>query len=144
MSDENGILHKEAEVVRDIQQTIRRQIDKRRTPLKVVSMDSGIGYPTLLTYLPAPESKQQPCAMPVAALRLLCGVIDPDLLSMLLPDGFQIVRVPENVDHDEMAEACRVYLAEKDKAHHPLSEAGREISEGEDNVLRASFPRSAA
>ena len=77
--------------------------------------------------------------MPVSALRKLVGVIPGELLSLLLPDGFAIVQVPENIDHDEIASACRAYIDAKDRAHHPESPAGREIAPCEDDELRGKF-----
>ena len=139
MVPENTILQDEIEVVRELQQTIRRELNRRRTALKAVGYDSGIGYSTLVTYFP--DGVEKPHALSVAALRRLCFALPADLLSVLLPDGFQIVRVPENVDHDEISEAVRDWLATKDRAHHPDSPAGRDISECEDNVLRGKFAR---
>lgn len=57
--------------------------------------------------------------------------VEPDLLSLLLPDGFQVVRVPESVDTDHLAELFHEFLQMKTAAHHPESEAGRDISENE-------------
>ena len=141
MRDENTILHEEAGVVRDLQQAIRRELNRRQKPLKVVGMDSGIGYSTLLTYFPDEHGTQKPNAMPVAALRRLCGALPPDLLSMLLPDGFQIVRVPEHLNHDEIAEVMADYLAAKQQAHRPDSEEGERIGPNESNVLRGKFAK---
>jgi hypothetical protein len=57
------------------------------------------------------------------------------LLSILLPDGFQIVRVSEGVDHDRIAEMAADYLATKNAAHHPESEAGRDLGPNEQREL---------
>ena len=66
-------------------------------------------------------------------------VIPDDLLSLLLPAGCLIVRAPEEIDHDEIEQAARDYLAAKGKAHHPESEAGRELGPNEkrDLTMRA-------
>lgn len=147
MADENTILHDEAENVRAVQQVIRRQIMKRRTSLKALGIDSQIGYSTLRTYFPDPQGDQKPTAIPVSALRLLCGVLDHDLLSLLLPDGFQIVRVPENINHDEIAAWAESYAAKKLAAHRADSECQEQIGPNEEAELTAvvvAFPGSAA
>lgn len=128
----------ESTIVRDIQRTIRRQLDMRGISLKAVSFDSGIPYATLLSYFTNAKDAV-PHAMPVTALRKLVGHIPPDLLSLLLGDGWQIIATPEDVDHDAIAEVCRAYLATKDRAHHPDSPAGRELSSCEEEALGAKL-----
>lgn len=64
------------------------------------------------------------------------------LLSRLFdPEEFALVAVMAGIDHDEIAENFRDYLAEKDRAHHPESPDGRDIAPCEDNVLRGKFAR---
>ena len=128
----------ESSIVRDIQLTIRRELDRRGKSLKAISFDSTIPYSTLLSYFPG-ERDAVPHAMPVAALRKLTGHIPADLLSLLLNDGWQIVRVPEDIDHHEIADAMAEYLTTKQHAHHPESEAGHDIGPGEDGNLRVKF-----
>lgn len=131
MADNSNIVR----AMRDRQQTIRRQLDARAISLKALSMDSGIGYSTLLSYFPNPEGAAEPAQMPVSAVHMLCGHVPSDLLSLLLPDGFMIVAVPEDVDHDDLEVWCREYLRIKGEAHHPESPAGRELAECEDRRL---------
>ena len=97
--------------------------------LKAISLDSGIGYTTIQSY-----AKGQ-AVMSIASLFRLVGVIPDELLSLLLPEGRRIVVVAEDVDHDQLAEAMRDYLAAKDHAHHPDSPAGRDIADCESNAL---------
>lgn len=130
------IVPDEATIVREIQLTIRRELDRRGRSLKAISYDSGIPYSTLLSYFPG-ERNAVPHALPVAAVRKLTGHIPADLLSLLLPDGWQIVRAPEEVDHDAIAEACRAYLSAKEAAHRKDSPAQRDIADCEDSHLRA-------
>lgn len=59
-----------------------------------------------------------------------------ELLSLILPSGMALVRVPSGIDHDQLAESFHDYLQTKEKAHHPESPAGREISDCEDASLR--------
>lgn len=134
MADDNKILEREAEIVRGLQRTIRRQLDDRGNSLKAVSMDSGIGYSTLLTYF-TNEKDAKPSALTVAALRLLLEAIPPELLSLLLPDGWRIVRAPEAIDHDALCEHIVDYLATKQASHHPASEAGTDIGPTERAAL---------
>lgn len=124
------------EIVRQRQSAIRREIDRRGIALKAVSFDSKIPYETLLTYFP-PEGGRKPVMIPGSAIYALADgdAIPTDLLSLLVPTGFAIVRVPEAINHDEIAPAMRDYLTAKDDAHRPDSEAGREIGPGEHEKL---------
>ncbi|ASK88489.1 hypothetical protein [Sphingorhabdus sp. SMR4y] len=65
--------------------------------------------------------------------------VDPELLSLLLPDGFQIVKTPEGINHDELAEVMHEYLKAKSAAHHPESEDGREIGPKERDALNSKI-----
>lgn len=131
MADNSNIVRS----MRERQQTIRRQLDARAISLKALSMDSGIGYSTLLSYFPNPEGTAEPAQMPVSAVYMLCGHVPSDLLSLLLPDGFMIIAVPEDVDHDDLETWCVDYVRLKRGAHHTDSPAGREISDCEDRML---------
>lgn len=137
MADNSNIVRS----MRERQFTIRRQLDVRSISLKALSLDSGIGYSTLLSYFPNPEGAAEPAVMPVSALYALCGHVPDDLLSLLLPDGRAIVRIPEGADYDEYERHCRRFLTIKGEAHHPESPAGREISACEgDKLDRAAAP----
>lgn len=139
MHDESKIV----EIIRYRQSEMRKEIDKRGLLMKVIAADSGIKYETLLTYFPAHKDKQ-PVQIPGSAIFALTGHLPPAILSMLLPTGHLIVQAPEEIDHDQVAEAMREYLAEKDHAHHPESPAGRDIADCEDNVLRVKFAQVSA
>lgn len=128
MRDEDTIL-------RERQLVIRRELDRRSISLKGIAFDAHMSYSTLLSYFPG-ERDKTPATISGAAMFALCGVLPHDLISLLLPDGFQVVRVPEGVDHDTLADMASEYLAAKNAAHHPESEAGRDIGPGEDAVLK--------
>lgn len=132
------------EIVRQRQSAIRRELDRRGVALKAVAFDSGISYSTLLTYFPQ-EGGAKPVMLPVSALYALTDGDTPalplDLASLLLPAGRLIVAAPEAIDHDDIEEACRDFLAAKGAAHHPASEMGREIGPGEHNVLTLKAAR---
>lgn len=120
-------------IVRERQKLIRREMDRRGIAIKAVQYDGGWETPsTVLSYFPADENKQ-PATMSVAALyRLLSTKALPaELLSLLLPGDFAIVRMPEGINHDELAAAMADYLAAKNAAHHPESECGPAIGPGE-------------
>ena len=104
--------------------------------LKAISLDAGIPYNTLRAYA---GSGCATAEMPISALGKLVGVISDELLSLLLPEGRVIVQAPEHIDHDELSDRLREWLSQKDHAHHPESECGREIGPGEDTALRGSF-----
>lgn len=131
-------------IMRDRQRAIRRELDRRGFHLKAVSFDSGIPYSTLLSYFPGEErgfAPRQPAEMPSGAVYSLCGAIPDDLLNLMLPDGYAVVRVPAGIDYDEFSSACRAFIDAKDKAHHPESEAGRDIGPNEEAELAANVVR---
>ena len=140
--DSNTIIADSYTIVRQRQLAIRREMDRRGIALKVVAMDAGMSYPTLLSYFPA-EGSRDPAVIPMAAVyQLVEGkAIPPDLLSILLPPGFVIVQVPEGVDYDDVSAVCREFIDTKERAHHPESEAGRDIGPGEQAVLGAKVVR---
>lgn len=101
--------------------------------LKLIAADSGLGYDSVRNYASGDT------VMPITALEALCDVIPDEILSHLLGGDRVIVRVPDNLDHDEIAPAMRDYLSAKDDAHHPDSEAGRDIGPGEEAGLRVKL-----
>lgn len=125
-------------IIRHRQQAIRREMDRRGIALKAVSFDSGIPYATLLSYFPA-EGSRDPAIMPVSALYSLVGALPTDLLSLVLPTDHLIVEVPADIDHDATAADMQDYLRWKHGAHHPESEAGRDIGPNEDREGRAKL-----
>lgn len=125
-------------IVKDRQRAIRREMDRRGIHLKIVAADSGLSPSTLASYFPA-DPAIDPAQMPTGALFALVGVLPDDLISLMLPAGVQIVRVPEYVDHDEVCQAMHDYLASKSAAHHPDSPGGRDIAPCEDAKLRGKL-----
>jgi hypothetical protein len=123
--------------------TLRQQAEQKRVfrlaqrdhglTLKAISLDAKLGYTTIQSYA------KGEAVMSIASLFKLIGVIPDELLSLLLPDGRQIVQAPEEIDHDEIAEAVQDYLLAKERAHHPSSPAGRDIAPCEDSSLRSKF-----
>jgi hypothetical protein len=122
-------------IMRQRQRDVRCEIDGRGFHLKAVASKSGIEYGTLLTYFPGGE--REPAVIPMSAVYALAEAraLPTDILSMLMPIGFAVVEVPEGVDFDDIEDACRELLATKGAAHHPESEAGREIGPGEEAEL---------
>lgn len=121
-------------ILRERQLVIRRELDRRSISLKAIAFDAGMPYSTLLSYFPG-ERDKEPHTVSGAAMFKLCGVLPADLLSLLLPDGFQVVRVPEGIDHDTIADKASDYLTTKNAAHHPASEAGRDLGPTEQATL---------
>lgn len=103
-------------------------------------MDSGIPYPTLASYLPA-DQHADPTQIPGGAIYSLAAgdALPLDLLSLLLPEGVQMVRASEGLDHDKIEDLCADYMATKAKAHHKDSPAGREISDCEREALNVAY-----
>ena len=127
-------MHDNVAIIRSRQTAIRREIDRRGIPLKAVSFDSGVAYETLLTYFPAPNTRE-PAQIPGGAIYALCCALPLDLLSLLLPDGYQIVRAPESLDHDALCKLACDYVTTKNAAHHPDSEAGTQLGPNEKGNL---------
>lgn len=125
------------------QERIFRIATRGGVTFKAIGLDSGIPYNTIRSYA---GHNGETAEMPVSALRKLTGVIPAELLSLLLPEGHQIVRAPESLNHDELEEHLHDWLRRKARAHNADSPDGREISPCEDADLRASFAivRSAA
>lgn len=119
---------------KETQERIFRIAQRNGLTLKAISLDSGIPYSTLRGYA---GNSGETAEMPVSALRKLVGVIPDELLSLLLPDGRVIVRVPEDMDLDRLAEDFADFLAAKNAAHHPESECGRDIGPNEHAELSA-------
>jgi hypothetical protein len=136
----NKIMADANRIVRERQLAIRREMMRRGISLKALAHDSGIPYPTIISYFPG-ERDRDPATMPVSALFLLAGVLPADLLSLLLPDVFAIVHVGEGVDHDDLAAVCGDYLTAYTAARHPASESGVHIGAQETVRLDAAAAR---
>lgn len=137
----NMIVSDENKIVRDRQRLIRREMDRRGISIKAVQLDGGWETPsTVLSYFPADEHKE-PATMSVAALyrMLVRKALPAELLSLLLPEGYALVRVPEGIDHDEVADEFADFLKTKNDFHHPESEAGRDLGPTERAALDAKI-----
>jgi hypothetical protein len=119
-------------IVRERQLIIRHQMDDQDISLRGVSAKSGINYETIVSYFPGGRDgspHREPATMNAAAIYKLVKneALPLDLVSMLLPDGYQIMRSMEGIDHETLFQLACDYIAEKNRAHHPDSEAGRDI-----------------
>jgi hypothetical protein len=131
MSHDDNILSRQKKA----QGTMFRQAVQRGASLKAIALDSGLGYTTVQSYA------KGEAVMSIASMFKLVGVIDDDLMSLLLPDGRQIVQAPEDIDHDALCEIAADYVTEKNKAHHPDSEAGRNLGPNESASLTGKAMR---
>ena len=122
-------------ILKERQCGVRREMDRRQISLTMLHHDSGIPYSTLASYFPVDCAKVSPAIIPMTAVYALCGHLPDELLSLLLPDGMQIVRASEEIDHDELAAIAQEYLIEKSRTHSPDSPGGREITPEEDAAL---------
>lgn len=121
MRDESTIVS----IVRERQKAIRREADRRGIAMKAVSQDSGIPYPTLLTYFPA-DALKVPAQIPGSAIYALAEgrALPADLLSLLLPAGLAIVEVPEDLDLDGLAAASPIFSTPRTRRIIPIASAG--------------------
>jgi hypothetical protein len=132
----NALLGIQADVFRVAFDPLRYGLTFKR-----VQLASGIPPSTLRTYT---EGKAE---MPLSALYRLVGIVPDELLSMLLPDGRLIVRMPEGIDHDAIAEWSEKYNAKKLAAHRKDSECEEMIGPTEHDELTGivlEFPGVAA
>lgn len=124
------------DIMRERQLAVRRQIDVRGIALKAIAFDAGLSLHTVLSYFPGGEGRKAAVIPMSAVFAIIDGKALPmDLVSMLLPNGAIVVRVPEDVDHDALCDAMQEYLVEKHRAHHPDSEMGPAIGPGEHQKL---------
>jgi len=136
MRDDNEMVH-------GVQRAIREQLDARGISLKVVAAQSGITYSSLCGYFPGNErgsTPRAPTELPLSAIRKLHRALPADILNLLAPEGWAIVRLPCEVDFDEVDKVCRDFCATKAAAHHPESEAGRDIGPSEAAKLSLVIP----
>jgi hypothetical protein len=103
--------------------------------IKMIEADSGIDDDSLRNYASGKTT------MPITAVDALIDVLPDELLSLLFSGDRVMVKAPERLDHDEIAQALCDYLQTKEKAHHPESEAGRDIGPNENNVLCVKFAK---
>ena len=100
---------------------------------KDIAEDAGISVNSVGAYA------RGETVMGLAAFHKLCGVVPNELLSLMLPAGFQVVHTPENLDHDEVMRAIAEYSMLKMDAHRKDSVDGEKISECEDAALRSKI-----
>ena len=122
------IMCDDSDIMRGIQAAVRNEMDRLGMPLKVYASDAGIKDRTFMSYF---QHTGERSVMPVTALRNLCGVLPERVLSLFLPDGFQIVRAPGAVDYDLLGQKCAEFAALKNEVHGVNSPGQREISECE-------------
>ena len=109
--------------------------------LKMIETDSGIDYDSLRNYAAGKTT------MPATAVDLLIDVLPDELLSLLLSNGRRIVRLPDNIDLDEVAAWSEHFSARKLAAHRKDSECEEQIGPGEEEELKGiivAFPARVA
>lgn len=113
------------------QQDMFREADRRGVTVKGLHYDTGISQDTIRSWA------RGEAVMSIAGLFALVGWVPDDLLSMLLPEGRQIVAVPDDIDHDALADLAADYLTAKAAAHKADSPGGVDIAPCEKKVLDA-------
>lgn len=132
MSRDCAITH----ALKRAQITVFEQAAKLGITQKVIHYDTG-GENGGISLSALGQYARGETAMGLPALLKLIDVIPDNLLSLLLPAGRLIVRVPEEIDHDEIEKAARDFLATKGDAHREDSEMGRDIGPNEKKALTA-------
>lgn len=123
---------RKVESVRRRQRDMFTKVLDRRTynfSIKEIASQSGLDDTSVSNYAGGVTT------MSLTAIDALVGIIPDELLSLLLPEGRAIVRIPEGINHEELATAAAEYLAAKNAAHHPESEAQRDIGPNEKRAL---------
>lgn len=113
-------------LVLDVQEDIFRLAQRDHgLCLKAISDKSNVPYNSIRSYA---GSGCATVAMPVPVLLKLVDVIPDELLSRLTQLVMRcMVKLPAEMDFDDVSDACRAFIAAKDRFHHPESEAGREL-----------------
>ena len=127
MSHDNNITQRQKQAQERVFRLAQRD---HGLSLKAISLDSGLGYTTIQSYA------KGEAVMSIAALFRLVGIVPDELLSLLLPDGRQIVSAPEEIDHDALCDLATDYVHAKSAAHRLDSEAGVHIGPNEGQALR--------
>ena len=131
-------------IMRDALLTVRQQLDQRHIPHKVSAAKAGVGVSTWFSWFPADGTPQIPS---LACLDALLRALPIDLANLLMPDGWAAVRVPNGIDHDEVARWSETYAAKKLAAHRADSECQERIGPNERADLDSTvvqFPGVAA
>src|SRR5205085_8738052 len=113
--------------------------DRYRMTKKAIAADSGISYDSICDYANGVTE------MPVSVLIALIGIVPNELLSLLLPEGQSIVRVPDGIDLDAIAAWAEDFTAKKLAAHRADSECQEQIGPNERADLHTTvvaFPGS--
>lgn len=118
--------------------SVFEQAAERGITAKVIHYDTG-GPGVGLSLSILGQYARGESAMGGPTLVRLIGIVPDDLLSMLLPDGHQIIKVPEGIDLDGLADSFAEFLATKNAFHHPESEAGRDLGPTEHATLTAKI-----
>lgn len=119
------------------QQDMFREADRRGVTVKGLHYDTGISQDTIRSWA------RGEAVMSIAGLFAMVGWMPDDLLSMLLPEGRQIVQLPDDLDHDALSDLAADYLTTKAAAHKLDSPGGVDISACERAVLDAKVIRFA-
>lgn len=125
-------------IIRETQERVFRICQANGLTLKAISLDAGIPYSSLRSYA---GNSGATSIMGIDVLYQLVGVVPNELLSLLLPSGNAIFTVPDDVDHDEIEEMARDYLATKAKAHRADSPEGPAVAACERNTLNGKVAR---
>jgi hypothetical protein len=103
--------------------------------LKMIAADADLNLQSVRNYAAGDTE------MPLSALDALIGILPEELLTLLMPAGHAIVRIPDGIDLDELDAACRAVVAEKAKAHRENSPGGPAVVECERvAILTAAAP----
>lgn len=121
------------------------QLKKRQTKMfaaaeklghtvKNIATDLGLKSPTIVYQYARGETAMSGPAIMKA--KVAFGKDYGALISMLFDDNLQLVDAPEEMDHEEVDQACRDYSDTKAEFHREDSECGPAIGPTEDKVLR--------
>jgi len=108
----------------------------RRYSSKEVQIGTGVSHRLIDCCRSYPSGHPDHRPMHMGAQMSLMAFLGPEFTSEWIKLAGQVAfHKPEGIDHDEVEEAARDFLAAKGKAHHPDSPGGREIAECEQDDL---------
>lgn len=108
----------------------------RRYSSKQVQIGTGVSHRVIDCFRSYEHGHPDYRPLHMGVQMSLIAFLGPDFTSEWIKLAGQVAfDKPEGIDHDEVEDAAREFLATKGRAHHPDSPGGREISDCERDEL---------
>lgn len=108
----------------------------RRFSSKQVQLGCGVSHRVIDCFRSYEHGHPDYRPLHMGAQMSIMRFLGPEFTSEWIKLAGQVAfHKPDGIDHDEVEDAARDFLAAKGKAHHPDSPGGREIAECEQDEL---------